>query len=355
MSPIIKRRSIKAGLPPGTLVHIGEKRTEPVRISILDYAEDQVEEVEAGEVSDCLKYKDKPTVTWINLEGIQQIEVIEALGRHFDLHPLVLEDILNTDQRPKVEDFGVYLHIVLKMFSLDAGQEKVQSEQISLILTKKFVLSFQEGLEGDVLNPLRERIRTDKGSIRKMGADYLAYSIIDGIVDNYFVILERLGEKVEELQEELVARPDPHMLRNLHQLKSEMILLRKAVWPLREVISSLERADSPLIQSSTKIFLRDVYDHTIQVIDSIETFRDLLSGMLDIYLSSLSYRMNEIMKVLTIIATLFIPLTFIVGIYGMNFRYLPELDWRWGYFVVWAVMIAVAAGLIVYFKRRKWF
>jgi len=355
MSPIIKRRSIKAGLPPGTLVHIGEKRTEPVRISILDYAEDQVEEVEAGEVSDCLKYKDKPTVTWINLEGIQQIEVIEALGRHFDLHPLVLEDILNTDQRPKVEDFGVYLHIVLKMFSLDAGQEKVQSEQISLILTKKFVLSFQEGLEGDVLNPLRERIRTDKGSIRKMGADYLAYSIIDGIVDNYFVILERLGEKVEELQEELVARPDPHMLRNLHQLKNEMILLRKAVWPLREVISSLERADSPLIQSSTKIFLRDVYDHTIQVIDSIETFRDLLSGMLDIYLSSLSYRMNEIMKVLTIIATLFIPLTFIVGIYGMNFRYLPELDWRWGYFVVWAVMIAVGTGMVVYFKRKKWF
>jgi len=355
MSPVIKRRSIKAGLPPGTLVHIGEKRTEPVRISILDYAEDQVEEVEAGEVSDCLKYKDKPTVTWINLEGIQQIEVIEALGRHFDLHPLVLEDILNTDQRPKVEDFGVYLHIVLKMFSLDAGQEKVQSEQISLILTKKFVLSFQEGLEGDVLNPLRERIRTDKGSIRKMGADYLAYSIIDGIVDNYFVILERLGEKVEELQEELVARPDPHMLRNLHQLKNEMILLRKAVWPLREVISSLERADSPLIQSSTKIFLRDVYDHTIQVIDSIETFRDLLSGMLDIYLSSLSYRMNEIMKVLTIIATLFIPLTFIVGIYGMNFRYLPELDWRWGYFVVWAVMIAVGTGMVVYFKRKKWF
>ena len=352
---MIKRRSIKAGLPPGTLVHIGEKRTEPVRISILDYAEDQVEEVEAGEVSDCLKYKDKPTVTWINLEGIQQIEVIEALGRHFDLHPLVLEDILNTDQRPKVEDFGVYLHIVLKMFSLDAGQEKVQSEQISLILTKKFVLSFQEGLEGDVLNPLRERIRTDKGSIRKMGADYLAYSIIDGIVDNYFVILERLGEKVEELQEELVARPDPHMLRNLHQLKSEMILLRKAVWPLREVISSLERADSPLIQSNTKIFLRDVYDHTIQVIDSIETFRDLLSGMLDIYLSSLSYRMNEIMKVLTIIATLFIPLTFIVGIYGMNFRYLPELDWRWGYFVVWAVMIAVGTGMVVYFKRKKWF
>ena len=355
MSPVIKRRSIKAGLPPGTLVHIGEKRTEPVRISILDYAEDQVEEVQAGEVSDCLKYKDKPTVTWINLEGIQQIEVIEALGRHFDLHPLVLEDILNTDQRPKVEDFGVYLHIVLKMFSLDAGQEKVQSEQISLILTKKFVLSFQEGLEGDVLNPLRERIRTDKGSIRKMGADYLAYSIIDGIVDNYFVILERLGEKVEELQEELVARPDPHMLRNLHQLKNEMILLRKAVWPLREVISSLERADSPLIQSSTKIFLRDVYDHTIQVIDSIETFRDLLSGMLDIYLSSLSYRMNEIMKVLTIIATLFIPLTFIVGIYGMNFRYLPELDWRWGYFVVWAVMIAVGTGMVVYFKRKKWF
>jgi len=355
MSPVIKRRSIKAGLPPGTLVHIGEKRTEPVRISILDYAEDRVEEVEAGEVTDCLKYKDKPTVTWINLEGIQQIEVIEALGRHFDLHPLVLEDILNTDQRPKVEDFGVYLHIVLKMFSLDAGQEKVQSEQISLILTKKFVLSFQEGLEGDVLNPLRERIRTDKGSIRKMGADYLAYSIIDGIVDNYFVILERLGEKVEELQEELVARPDPHMLRNLHQLKNEMILLRKAVWPLREVISSLERADSPLIQSSTKIFLRDVYDHTIQVIDSIETFRDLLSGMLDIYLSSLSYRMNEIMKVLTIIATLFIPLTFIVGIYGMNFRYLPELDWRWGYFVVWAVMIAVGTGMVVYFKRKKWF
>lgn len=355
MPPTIKKRSIKAGLPPGSLVHIGEKRSKPLKITILDYDETEFQERLVENVEECLGYQKKPSVTWINLEGLHQIEIIEELGRKFGLHSLVLEDILNTDQRPKVEDFGDYLYIVLKMFSLDTGQEKVQSEQISLILTRKFVLSFQEGLEEDAFDPLRERIRTDKGRIRKMGADYLAYSVIDAIVDNYFVILEKLGEKVEELQEELVVRPDPHILANLHRLKSDMIILRKAVWPLREVISNLERGESPLIQSSSKLFLRDVYDHTIQVIDSIETFRDMLSGMLDIYLSSLSYRMNEIMKVLTIIATLFIPLTFIVGIYGMNFHYMPELDWRWGYMVVWIVMLAVAFGMLVYFRTKKWF
>ena len=264
-----------------------------------------------------------------------------------------MEDILNTDQRPKVEDYKDYLYIVLKMLHNVKGTEIV-TEQISLILHPNFVISFQEGIEGDVFSPVRERLRGAKGRIRGMGADYLAYTLIDAIVDNYFAILEGIGERIEDLEEELVSHPKKETLHRIHELKREMIFLRKAVWPLREVISTLQRGDSPLIKNTTAIYLRDVYDHTIQVIDAIETSRDMLSGMLDIYLSSISNRMNEIMKFLTIIGTIFIPLTFIVGIYGMNFAFMPELKWRYGYFAVMAFMFAIGIIMLFYFKKKKW-
>jgi len=260
------------------------------------------------------------------LDGIHQLDNIEKIGEHFKIHPLVLEDIMNTGQRPKMEDFNDYLFIVLKMLSYDEEENETKTEQVSLILSSKFVISFQES-EGDVFDPVRERIRSDRGRIRKMGVDYLAYSLIDAIVDNYFMVLEKIGEKIEDIEDELVKNPTPEVLHTIHRLKRELIFLRKSVWPLREVISRLERWESPLIDKSIDIYLRDVYDHTIQVIDALETFRDMLSGMLDIYLSSLSNRMNEVMKVLTIIATIFIPLTLISSIYEMNFKYMPELDW----------------------------
>ena len=360
MPRFIKKRSKTIGQPPGTLIHIGEKKTERARISIIDYDEMRFEEREAKSVEECFTFRDTPTVTWINIDGIHQIEIIEKIGKHFNLHPLVLEDILNTGQRPKIEDFGEYLYIVLKMLYYDDKKGEVKAEQVSLILGSNFVISFQE-VEGDVFDPLRERMKESKGRIRKMDADYLAYALLDSVVDNYFVILERLGEKIEEMEKELVSNPTPRILQVIHRLKGEMIFLRKSVWPLREVVNGLERGESSLIKKSTLIYLRDVYDHTIQVMDTVETFRDLVSGMLDTYLSSVSNRMNEVMKVLTIIATIFIPLTFIAGIYGMNFNpesspwNMPELNWGFGYLTAIGLMILVALSMVFYFKNKKWF
>lgn len=252
-----------------------------------------------------------------------------------------------------MEDFNDYLFVVLKMLQYDEEKNETKTEQLSIILGSNYVVSFQEE-DGDVFDPIRERIRADRGRTRKMGADYLAYSLIDSIVDNYFMVLEKIGEKIEDIEDELVKNATPEVLHTIHSLKRELIYLRKSVWPLREVISRLERWESPLIDKSIDIYLRDVYDHTIQVIDALETFRDMLSGMLDIYLSSVSNRMNEVMKVLTIIATIFIPLTLVAGIYGMNFKFMPELDWPWGYPMVYGVMIAISGVMLVYFRRKKW-
>jgi magnesium transporter len=353
MQKLIKKRSEKTGLPPGTLVHIGEKKAETPKITIMDYDETHFQEKEIKTIEECFLFKDTPTVTWINIDSLHQVEILEKLGECYGFHPLVLEDILNTDQRPKMEDYGEYLYIVLRILNYNDKSGEIESEQISLILGPNFIISFQEK-EGTVFNPVRERIRNGKGRIRKMGPDYLAYALLDVIVDNYFVIMEKLGEKIEFLEEELVTQPGPETLQTIHHLKREMIFFRKAVWPLREVIGSLERGESPLVKGTSRVYLRDVYDHTIQVIDTIETFRDMVSGMLDIYLSSISNRLNAVMKVLTIIATIFMPLTFIAGIYGMNFKYMPELEWRWGYLMFWLIMIGIGAFMLIYFKKKRW-
>jgi magnesium transporter len=354
MPRFIKTVSKKIGLSPGTLVHIGNKKIEKVRIGLIDYDETQLQEKEPKTIEECFPFKDLPTVTWVNIDGLHDIQIMEKVGKHFNLHPLVLEDILNTEQRPKIEDFDDYIFIVLKMLYCDENDDEIRAEQVSVILGSNFVLSFQER-EGDIFNPLRERIRSGKGRVRKMGPDYLAYSLLDAIVDNYFVVLEKLGEQIEGMEEELVTNPTPETLQKIHNLKREMIFLRKSVWPLREVVSRLERGESSLIKEATAIYLRDIYDHTIQVIDTIETYRDMLSGMLDIYLSSISNRMNQVMKVLTIIATIFIPLTFVAGIYGMNFQYMPELKWHWVYpWAFWLVMLGVAGVMLLYFRKRKW-
>jgi magnesium transporter len=350
----VKKKSKKAELPPGPPVHIEEGKGGRTKVTILDYDEVHFQELETKTVDECLPFKDKPTVTWINVEGIHQVEVLEKVGDCFGLHHLVLEDISTPDQRPKMEDHGDYIYTVLKMLYYNDESNEIVTEQISLVLGPNFVISFQEGKKGDVFDPVRERIRSGKGRIRTMGADYLAYSLVDSIVDNYFIILENLGEKIEFLEEELVTTPTPETVQTIHDLKREMIFLRKSVWPLREVISGLERGESSLIQESTRIYLRDIYDHTIQVIDAVETFRDMLSGMLDIYLSSISNRMNEIMKVLTIIATIFIPLTFIAGVYGMNFRYMPELERPWAYPMVLVFMLAIGLLMVFYFRKKKW-
>lgn len=347
------KRSRKAGLPPGSLVHVGEKKKERTKITIIDYDEQSFREKEAKTVEECFPFKETATVTWINIDGVHDSDIIGKIGSHFCIHPLILEDIMTTQQRPKMEDMGDYIFIVVRMLSYEEKKKEVKSEQVSLVIGSNFAISFQES-EGDVFDTVRDRIRTGKGRLRKMGPDYLAYALIDSIVDNYFLILEKLGEQVEFLEEELVSDPGRRTLQDIHVLKREMIFLRKSVWPLREVVSGLERAESPLIKESTGIFLRDVYDHTIQVIDTVETYRDMLSGMLDMYLSSVSNRMNEVMKVLTIIATIFIPLTFIAGVYGMNFKHMPELEWRWGYFAILAFMFGLGVLMLILFKRKKW-
>jgi len=345
--------SKKAGLPPGSLVHVGKKHAEKVRIDLIDYDETHLEEKRDVSLEACIPFKDLPTITWINITGISDVQIIREIGDEFNIHPLILEDIVHTGQRPKLEDLGDYVYIVLKMLVSDDSDTGIDAEQVSLILGPNFVLSFQER-DGDVFGAIRDRIRKGEGRIRKLAADYLAYRLMDAIVDNYFVILEMLGEKIEAIQEDVLVQPSPSTLMEIQIKRREIILLRRSVWPLREAISSFERAESPLISEGTRPYSRDLYDHTIQVIDTVESFRDMISGIFDIYLSSVSNRMNEVMKVLTIIATIFIPLTFIAGVYGMNFKYMPELDWRWAYPAVWFVMIALGGLMLWGFKRKKW-
>lgn len=343
---------IRPGLSPGTLAVNGVHTTGPVRITVIDYDEAHFSEKRVDNVEDCFPFRDTDTVTWINIDGLGNTEVIERIGKHYHIHPLILEDILNTGQRPKFEDLETYLYVNLTMLQLAGPERNIKGEHVSLIIGHNFLLSFQEDV-GDVFDPVRDRIRKE-GRIRKFGPDYLAYALIDDIVDNYFLVIEHLEEQVETLEEELVTNATPSSLHKINNLKKSMIFLRKSIWPLREVISGMERTESSLIKESTLIYLRDVYDHVIQVIDTLETIRDMVSGMIDIYLSGLSYKMNEIMKVLTLIATIFIPLTFVAGVYGMNFRYMPELAWEHGYYMVWGIMIAMVLVMICYFRKKQW-
>lgn len=348
-----KKMSHKAGSAPGTLIHIGEKKKDEVRISMMDYDGEDLAESELDSIDDAADLAGAPSTTWINIEGLHDIDEIERIGERFHIHPLTLEDIVNTGQRPKLENYEHYIYVVFKMLSFNDSSNMVTSEQVSLIVGDNCLLSFQEK-KGDVFDSVRARIRKGRGRIRKGGCDYLAYALVDAAVDHYFLILEKMSERIEHLETALIGDPTPDTLHLIHNLKREIIYLRKQVWPLREVVNQLVREDTGLIRESTHPFLRDVYDHTVQVIDNIESFRDILSGMTDLYLSTISNKMNEVMKVLTIIATIFIPITFIAGIYGMNFKVMPELEWQWGYAAVWIVMLAVVLLLLNFFKRKRW-
>jgi magnesium transporter len=341
----------KLGAPPGTIVYYGEKQTEKVRITLIEYNEGEFVEKNFYDLGECLDNVDPAMVKWINVDGIHDVELIEKIGKYFKIHPLTLEDIVNTSQRAKFEDYDNYVVAIMKMIYYDT---EMQSEQLTVVLMEGLVISFQEVHGGDAFDLIRNRIRQGKGRIRRMGADYLAYALIDAVVDCYFTILEKIGDKIEVLEEELIADPTKETMKQLHHLKREMIFIRKAVWPMRELINNLERSETELVKPSTDIYLRDVHDHTVRVIDTVETYRDLLSGMMDIYLSSVSNRMNEVMKVLTIITTIFVPVTFIAGVYGMNFDNMPELHSQWGYLTTWLIMIAIIVSLIIYFRRKKW-
>ncbi len=359
MSNSTKKRSKKTGLSPGTPLYIGEKKIDNIKISIIDYDKEHLETREVETVDECFPYKDKPSITWINVTGLHEVAIIEQIGTCFGLHPLVLEDIVNTDHRPKMDVSDDYVFIVIKMHFYDPENMAVKSQQISIIFGSNYVLTFHEKL-GDVFDPVRSRLNSTTGRLRKAGPDYLAYALMDAVVDNYFKVLESIGEELENMEDDVVANPEPETLQKIHSLKKETILLRKSVWPIREIVSSLEREEIKLVRKSTKIFIRDLYDHIIQVIDTVETYRDIVAGMQDLFLSAISNRMNEVMKVLTIFAALFIPLTFIAGIYGMNFNVekspfnMPELNWYFGYPLALGIMAVVGAGMLIYFKRKKW-
>jgi magnesium transporter len=351
MTTSAKKRSETIGQPPGALVYMGEKSEKEIYITIATYNHQEYTETVTTSFRDCDLSRTDSQVIWINVNGLHRVKDLEYLGECFHLHPLTLEDILHTDQRPKLEEFSSYLFVIIKMLQLSARE--LASEQVSIILGDNFVISLHEHDE-DIFEPVRQRLQAGTGRLRGAGADYLAYTLLDLIVDHYFLILERSGDVIEEIEGELLDRPTPATLTRIHRLKRDTILMRRAVWPLREIVSRLERSDSPLIKNHTLLYLKDTYDHVTMVIDSIETYRDILAGMLDIYLSSVSNRLNEVMMLLTIIATIFIPLTFIAGVYGMNFRYMPELEWRWSYFAVLAGMALLAGVMLLSFWKKGW-
>lgn len=344
--------SKKVGLSPGTLIYMGDGKKDEVVLNTINYDKDKFVEKKIEVVEDFFKLNENQ-INWLDIDGLSDISILDKLGNHFNIHSLILEDILNTRQRPKLEELEHYVFLVLKMLNYNDKTDKIESEQVSFILGENYLISFQEKI-GDLFEPVRERIRKDKGRIKKMKVDYLLYALIDVIIDNYFVILEKIGEKIETLEEELITNPTPDTLNSIYSLKREMIMLRKSVWPLRDVISKMDEDNSHLFKKKTQVYLKDLYDHTIQVIDTIETFRDMISGMLDLYLSSISNRMNEVMKVLTIISTIFIPMTFLAGIYGMNFEFMPELKWKYAYFGVWGLIILIGLIMLNYFRKKKW-
>ena len=355
----MKNLTHKIGLAPGTLLHVGPQRTDKVTVRIFDFTETELTERVAETVQDCFTYQDPSTTTWIQITGLHEVDIIRALGDYFELHPLVQEDILNTHLRPKFEDNGEYLFFALKRLELPAGDGDLVSDLHSIIWGEKYVISFTERPTG-ILEPVRDRVRKTSPRTRFMNADYLAYSLIDAVVDYYFIALEAIGERIEKVEDGLIDDPTPEKLSEIHDLKQQLLAMRKVVWPLREAVSLLERSDSRLITDTTRPYLRDLYEHTIQVRDSVDTDRDMVGGLMDMYMTSVSNRMNSVMKVLTIIATIFIPLSFLAGVYGMNFDTdvspwnLPELRARYGYPVFWLAVVIIGGGLLAFFRKKKW-
>jgi len=353
MSPNKSTKRKNTGLAPGSAVYMGKKQDKDLYVEIFDYNIDNLKEEKVENIKSIFSYENKDNITWINVNGLNNVDAIKELGKYFELHPLLIEDIVNTHQRPKLDEYENYIFAVLKMLHFDS-HNNLKIEHISFVLGEDYLLSFQES-EGDVFDPIRERLRASKGLVRKMGADYLLYALIDIIVDNYFVLVDNLSEKTETLEDSLFNAPNNNQIAfEIQNFKREILKIRRAVYPLREVVSGINKVDTALVKEKTHLYLGDLHDHIIQVSENIDIYREMIWGLMDMHLTTLSNKMNEVMKVLTIIATIFIPLTFIAGIYGMNFENLPELKFKYAYFVLWAVMFFIFLGMLYYFKRKKW-
>ena len=343
----------KSGKPPGYLVHVGEVHESGSRISLLDYNKETLEEREIQSIEEIAQYKDTGTITWVIVEGLSNVGIIESIGKLFDVHPLVLEDILNTHQRPKFEDYDNYIYIVLKSLLPADKYFTINYEQISILVFKNFVFTFKEKID-DAFLPVIRRILGSKGRFRGFGSDYLTYAILDIVVDRAFLVIDSLAETVDLIEEEILSKPSADTLKSIQSVKREIIYIRRFISPSREMLAALLRSESDIIQQSTHLYYRDVLDHLLRISESLDSYRDILSNLLDIYNSSISNKMNEVMKVLTVFASIFIPLTFIAAVYGMNFEYMPELKWRWAYPALWVAFLVITISLLVYFKRKKW-
>ena len=353
MARFFKKREKNMGLAPGSLIFIGDQKVDKIHIRLIDYDKEKLKEEEIKDIKTGAEYKKTKTVTWINIDGLHDLNIMKELGESFELHPLLLEDVLNTGQRPKLVEFDNCMFFVLKMLRYEEKTEKIVAEQLSMVLGENYLITFQEQ-PGDVFEPVRERIRKQKGRIRMTGIDYLAYALLDTVVDNYIYIIERIGEKIEALEYMVLHHADMSVIENINALKQEMNFLRKSIRPVQEFILQLSRIESEFINKKTIPFLKDLLDLITHAMEAIDTYRDLLSDHFNTYNSIMSNKMNDIMKVLTIIATIFIPITFVAGIYGMNFDFMPELKWKYAYFTIWIIILAITSGMIIYFKKKNW-
>ncbi len=352
MSTFLKHARKSLGQPPGTLVHVGRVYGQETTLARMEYSADRILETQP-DPSKALVPDVEGGTLWLDVDGVHDASTIERIGASAGIHPLILEDVMHTGERPKLEESASSLFVSLRMLRITEPARQVEDEQVSLVLGRSWVISFQER-QGDVFDPVRERIRAGHGRIRGAGADYLFCSLMDAVVDQYFVVLEDIGDRVEDVYERVTHSPSRLELDAIRLLKRELLFLRKAVWPLREVLGRLEHGGSRLLAPETSPYFRDVYDHAVQILDTVETFREMLTSLMDVYLSSIANRTNEVMKVLTMITTLFIPLSFLAGLYGMNFRFMPELEWRYGYYALLGIMATVSVAMLIYFRRKRW-
>jgi magnesium transporter len=338
---------------PGTMTYVGHKETKETLLEVIDYNKENYQRFTSKSLEDAFKFEEEKNITWINIDGLNNTSEIEKLGKYYDLHPLILEDIVNTGQRPKIDEYPEYIFIVAKMLYYNADGT-INNEHLSMVVGKDYVLTFQEA-GGDVFDGLRERIKSGKGRVRNNGADYLMFALLDAIIDNYFAVVDDISDKIEIFEDRIFqARSNENLVLEIQDLKRTILRIRRAVFPLREVVNRLLKVNHEIIEEKTESYIRDLHDHMIQISENIDLYREMIRSLLDMYMSTISNKMNEVMKVLTIMASIFIPLTFIAGIYGMNFEYMPELQWKYSYFVLWGIMLLLFAGMLIYFKRKKW-
>lgn len=344
----------KIGLPPGSVVFVGNRKVEKAFIHYLQFDSIQIEENTFDNHSKIAlhQFLDE-RVHWYDIRGLHDTQLIEALGKTFDIHPLILEDVANTHQRPKYEDYEKGIFIVIRSLEFDNENLETKTEQVGLYFRKGLLISFQE-TDSDLFDSIRQRLHSSQGKIRQRGTDYLCYALLDTLADHYYIVLDEIESRIEALEDKILINPDNTIKGQIHQLKKELLVVRKSIYPLREAIGRFSKSESPFIEERSFVFIRDLYDHVVQIMDLTETYRDMLNGLQDMYISEISFKMNQVMQVLTLVATIFIPLTFLVGVYGMNFENIPELSWKYGYFILWGIMILIFISLLLLFRKKKW-